>query len=97
MGQTNSTELRASASQVSGAIISGDLEGVTRLVFAHPEVLTYSLDHERGHNAVHFAVMSKQHGVLAFLLSCATISTKSASHGKREAALKKLAMQVGEG
>jgi hypothetical protein len=98
MGQGSSlpsSEASKLLAQLLSAILAGDLDTISGLVFAHPELLIASLDLELGHTPTHYAVISKQHGVLSFLLSCATISSQC--QGKREAVLKKLAMQVLDG
>ena len=68
-----SDERKKNAQDLLSAIINNDLAACSRLVLAHPEMISAPLDHEFGHNAVHMAILMKQPQVLAHLLSYATI------------------------
>ena len=75
MGQSSSAPSSSSnaisASLISN-IITGDLEGVSRLLAANPELLKASLDLDHGHTPVHYAVLAKSHTILTYMLSFAT-------------------------
>ncbi len=92
MGNSSSAAANAARGGLLSCILNSDLEGTAQLLLAHPELLTVSLDLDHGHNAVHLCVITRQHAILSYVVSCAHIPAHT--HGRLEAALMRSARQA---
>lgn len=59
------------------ALREGDAAAVEQLISTHPELWHSRLDKSTGSNAVHLAVLDKEHQVLAQLVTLATTTSGS--------------------
>jgi hypothetical protein len=73
---TTSDTQKKIASTLLSFIISGDHDGVSRVLLKYPELLPASLDLDRGNTALHYAVLLQAHQILSFMLSFATIGSR---------------------
>ena len=73
MGNAPSAAESASVPALLQSLLNGDLPTTSSLLLHHPGLLAAALDLDHGHTAMHIAVIAKQHTILSYMLSCATI------------------------